>query len=145
MLMKNGLSILVISPNKSLIHSVSQGVASIGITIQIHHIKDVREAILLLDQVGINSGTLQIYLDSTFSTAEAKKFVRLLDQKFSGTSRNSVVLIDDASSVSGLVSLAMAECVWDVLNFPVLPTEVETAIRKHFRLDHSVAHSKSVI
>jgi hypothetical protein len=93
----------------------------------------------------MNSETLQIYLDSTFSAAEAKNFVRLLDQKFKGISRNSVVLIDDTSSISGIVSLAMAECVWDVLNFPVLPIEVETAIRKRFLQNSTFSQFKSVI
>ncbi|MCZ4408494.1 hypothetical protein O3Q51_06725 [Cryomorphaceae bacterium 1068] len=143
--MKHEISVLVISPNKSLFRSVSQAVASIGSNIKVHHTSNVREAILLLNQIGIKPDTLQIYLDSTCSSVEANKFVRLLDQDFRRSSRNSVVLIDDASSVSGIVRLAMARCVWDVLNLPVLPIEVETAIRKRFRQNHSAAQSNSVV
>ncbi len=143
--MNQEISVLVISPNKSLFRSVLKGVATFGNSIQVYHTNDIREAILLIDQIGLNSETLQIYLDSTFSSAEAKNFVRLLDQKFREISRNSVVLIDDASSISGIVSLAMAECVWDVLNFPVLPIEVETAIRKRFLQNSNSSQIKSVI
>jgi hypothetical protein len=143
--MKHEISILVVSPRKSLFCAVVEGAALIDHAIQVSHTNDVRAAISLVDQIGLSADKLQIYLDSTFSSAEAQRFVRLLDQKFRGISRNSVVLIDDASSVSGLVSLAMAECVWDVLNFPVLPIEVETAIRKRFYPARAKTHPNQVI
>ena len=140
-LMNQEISVLVISPNKSLFDSVTEGVLAFGGSVRVLQRATVSEALELFERLDLVSGNIQIYLDSKSSKADAQTFVRQMDRDFKGVSRRSVILIDDASSIASLVSLAIAECVGDVLNYPVLSTEVETAIHKQFPQLRASVHS----
>lgn len=130
--MNQKVEVLVISPNKGLIESVSEGVLAFGNSVQVIHKKSGSEAFEFIDKLGRDFDNLQIYLDCKSSKINAQSFVQRLDRDMNKISRRSVILADDASSITGLVSLAMAECVGNVLNYPILPTEVETTMRKRF-------------
>lgn len=142
--MNQEITVLVISPNTSLFDSVSEGVSAFAEFVVILQVSNVSEAIRLLDEQKIKSAEIQIYLDCAGSKAEAHQFVQLLDRDHIGISRNSVVLIDDASSISGIVSLAIAKCVFDVLNYPVLPIEVQTTVHKRFPNLRQYIHSATI-
>jgi hypothetical protein len=143
--MSQEVTVLVISPNKDLFDSVSKAAMICGDSVRVLKRTAVKEAIELFDRLDLVSGNIQIYLDSKSCKAEAQSFVHLLDHDYAGITRRSVVLIDDASNITSMMSLAIAECVGDVLNYPVLSIEVETAIRKRFPKLRDSSHSKSIV
>lgn len=132
MLIKPEISVLVIASNPSLYNSVSGGAARISHGINVYSSSTILEALETMANLEVRSDRLQIYLDSKSSKAEAQRFLRILDRDYPGTSRRMVILADDASNISSIVSLALAECVGDVLNYPISSTEVKTAIQKQF-------------
>ena len=139
--MKQEISALIISPNKALYNSVLNAVHAIGDSIRLYRTSNVSEALKTMADLEIRSDKLQIYLDSKSFKAEAQVFLRLLDKDYPRRSRRMVILTDDASNTSSIVSLAMAECVGDVLNYPISSTEVETAIQKQFPKLSTSIHS----
>lgn len=130
--MKHEISILVISPSESLFNAVSNGVHDQGASIHVYRALNVAEAHTIMKCLEVSSEKLQIYLDSKSSKSDAQFFLRMLDKDYPAVSRRMVVLTDDASNISNIVSLACAECVGDVLNYPVSPGEVERTVKRQF-------------
>lgn len=96
---------------------------------------------MALEKLDVKSDRLQIYLDSKYSNSEALRLLRILDQEYPRVSRRMVILTDDASNISGIVNLALANCVGDVLNYPILKNEVKTSIKKQFPQLQETVHS----
>jgi len=130
--MKQEISILVISPNESLFYAVSNGAYDTNENIRVYRTSNVSEAHPIMKGLAVSSAKLQIYLDSRYSKSDAQIFLRMLDKDYPAVSRRMVVLTDDASNISSIVSLACAECVGDVLNYPVSPGEVEKTVKRQF-------------
>ena len=130
--MNREISVLVIAPNPRLYNSVSCGAQKMGDSISVYSTSTILEALEIMANLEVRSDCLQIYLDSKSSKADARRFLQIVDREYPGTSRRMVILADDAANISSIVSLALAECVGDVLNYPISSTEVKTAIQKQF-------------
>ncbi|MGB6036060.1 MAG: hypothetical protein WBG42_07315 [Cryomorphaceae bacterium] len=139
--MKQEISILVISPNIILYNTVLDASYAIGDSIVVYRTLNVAEALQMMKNLELRSDKLQIYLDSKASKSEAQRFLHVLDREYSSRSRRMVILADDASNTSSIVSLAIAECVGDVLNYPISSAEVDTAIQKQFPKLRTYIHS----
>lgn len=135
------ISVLAITHNTNLISSVKNGVEAFEELVDVYTKSSVQEAIDFLEKSDIDTNRIQVYLDCKLSRTDAKIFVEFLDKTYRGVSHHSVILVDSSRSISSIMSLAIAECVFDLLYHPVLSAEVETAIRKRFSLVRTRAYA----